>query len=305
MTRSEKKCLAFSLGMHSLLALILIGSAAFESMPQQSNLPILNMIPARILDNAGVGGGSPTAEPPPPQPQPIAPAQAQSQPQPQPVAPPKPAPPELVKRVEPKPERVEAKPVERELPAPTPRAELPSPKPIRKAHEIQVDYTPNTAESSQRAKPKTDEAENASASAAATARAEARRDRAIQQALQSLESGLEVKASQRTVVDTKGDGGESFADYNTVVRSIYFKAWTTPDNVANKLAEAKVKLVVARDGTILSAEIVDPSGEAGVDKSVERVLRAVTRLPEFPAQSHDQQRTFIILFNVEAKEASG
>ena len=306
MTRSEKKCLAFSVGMHSLLALIFIGSAAFESMPRQDNMPILNMIPARILDNSGVGGGSPTAQPPPPQP--ITPAQVQPQPQPvapQPVAQPKTAPPEPVKRAEPKPERIEPKPVERELPAPTPRAELPSPKPPRKTHEIQVDYTPYNAESSKRAKPKTDEAANASASAAAKARADARRDRAIKQALQSLESGLEVKASQRTVVDTKGDGGESFADYNTVVRSIYFRAWTTPDNVANKLAEAKVKLVVARDGSIISAEIVDHSGEAGVDKSVERVLRAVSRLPAFPAESHDQQRTFFILFNVEAKEASG
>jgi protein TonB len=194
--------------------------------------------------------------------------------------------------VEPKPERTEPKSVERELP----RAELPSPKPPRKAHEVQVDYTPYKASSKERAKPKTDDAALAAA---------ARRERAIKQALQSLQSGLEVKASQRTIVDTKGEGGEAFADYNTAIGSIYYHAWTTPDNVANKLAEAKVKLVVARDGSIISAEIVNSSGESAVDKSVERTLRAVTRLPEFPSQSHDQQRTLFILFNLEAKAESG
>jgi len=298
MTRAEKKCLAFSVGLHSLLAVILIGSAAFETMPHQDNMTVLNMIPARLLDSAGSGGGNPNAAPPPPQMQPVNP---QPQPTPaQPVAQPKPAPPEPVKRVEQRQERTEAKPVERELP--DMKAELPSPKPPHKEHEVKVDYTPYEARKMERSKPKTDDSNSAAAAASA---ATARRDRAIRQALQSLQSGLEVKASQRTIVDVKGEGGEAFANYGDAVRSIYDSKWIAPDNVANKLAEAKVKIVVQSDGTILSAEIVDASGESAVDKSVERALRAVTSLPKFPEGTHDQQRTFLIRFNLEAKEGSG
>jgi TonB family protein len=298
MTRAEKKCLAFSVGLHSLLAVILIGSAAFETMPHQDNMTVLNMIPARLLDSAGSGGGNPNAAPPPPQMQP-----ARPQPTPaQPVTQPKAAPPEPVKHVEQRQERAEAKPVERALP--DTKAELPSPKPPRKEHEVKVDYTPYNAKKLERSKPKVDENSDSAAAAAASAAA-ARRDRAIRQALQLLQSGLEVKASQRTIVDVKGEGGEAFANYGDAVRSIYDSKWIAPDNVANKLAEAKVKIVVQSDGTILSAEIVDASGESAVDKSVERALRAVTSLPKFPEGTHDQQRTFLIRFNLEAKEGSG
>jgi protein TonB len=299
MTRAEKKCLAFSVGMHSLLLVILVGSAAFESMPKQDNMVVLNMIPSRLLDSEGSGGGNPNAATPPAQPvaQPPPPTpvpQAQQQQQQQPVqTQPKPPAPQPVRRVEPQP-------VER--PIPDTRAELPSPKPEKKAHEIKVDYTPYTASSKpSRSKPKVDTSESDNAAAAAAAR----RDRTLRQALQSLESGLEVKESQHTLVDVKGEGGEAFANYGDAVRSIYDHKWLAPDNVANKLAEAKVKIVVQRDGTILSAEIISSSGEDAVDKSVDRALRAVSSLPHFPEGANDQQRTFIIRFNLEAKEASG
>jgi TonB family protein len=306
--------MAFSVGAHTLLLVVLIGGAAFESRPKTDNMQILSMIPAKIFDEQGVGGGNPMApENPPPQPmmqQTPQPVTAPPQPQPTPVQQVQQVQPQQpVAQQKPPPEpqrRVEPKPVEREVP--DTKADLPSPTPPKK-HEIKVDYTPYNASSAKKTKmrPKTDDSQaQASAAAAQAAAADAKRRRAIQQALNNLQTGLEVKTSQqRSVVDTKGDGGEAYADYNSVIQSIYFHAWTTPDNVANKLAQAKVKLVLSRDGSILSADIIDSSGESAVDKSVERALRSVTHVPSFPSTSHDQQRTFYILFNLEAKEGSG
>jgi len=257
------------------------------------------------LDNVENSGGNPNAATPPqmvaPQPQPPAPQPPQQQPAPQQaVVQPKAAPPEPVKRTEPK--REEPRPVERTEPA---RAELPSPKPVKKEHEIKVDYTPVNAKAS-REKPKKQDDSKAQEQAAnaAAAAAAARRERAIRQALQSLQTGLEVKASQRTIVDVKGPGGEAFADYGSVVRAIYDSKFVPPED-ANKLDEAKVRIVVQRDGSILSAEIVSPSGESSWDKAVDRALRAVSSLPKFPEGTTDQTRTFLIRFDVKASEGSG
>ncbi len=63
MTRLQKKCFLLSAGVHGLLLVILVGSSAFRDKPVTKDIPILmTMIPAKILDQAGAGGGSP--EPP-------------------------------------------------------------------------------------------------------------------------------------------------------------------------------------------------------------------------------------------------
>ena len=63
-------------------------------------------------------------------------------------------------------------------------------------------------------------------------------------------------------------GGEAFVGYETVIYNVYYHAWITPDSVADRLAATDAKIVVARDGTILSAEIISKSGEPALDRSV-------------------------------------
>jgi len=58
---------------------------------------------------------------------------------------------------------------------------------------------------------------------------------------------------------------------------------------------------VARDGSILSAEIVSRSGHREMDRSVDQALRLVSKLPPFPESARDSERTFLIRFNLEAK----
>ena len=64
MTRLQKKCFVFSMGLHGLLAATLIVSAGFSSRPEDSGLQVLSMIPANILDGAGAHGGTPAAAAP-------------------------------------------------------------------------------------------------------------------------------------------------------------------------------------------------------------------------------------------------
>jgi TonB family protein len=297
MTRFQKKCFAFSVGLHGLLAVILLCSAAFRDRPEEIDAPILSMIPANILDKAGAGGGEPAPA--------VHASQAQLAPQPQtqPVAPrprtePEAAQPEPVRRVE----RQKPQETEEETHPPA-AADNPPPRPSKphRQHEIHPTFTP-TARTTDHGKPETSEA-----SSQVSARSEARRLSEIENSLDHLASGVQTSGAGRTVVDVPGigGGGEVFAGYRDVVRSAYYRAWVAPENGGDKSAVPEARIVVARDGGIISAELVGPSGETFLDKSVIRALRAVTKLPPFPASARDEQRTFRIQFSLDLKEATG
>jgi TonB family protein len=297
MTRLQKKCMFFSLGLHGLLAVILLGSAGFGSRPQQTDLQVLTMISANIVDRAGSGGGTRGVSlTPQPQGQPR--AQSQSRPQPQAVH---------VEQAQAEPARPTPRP-RREITHPRPEPDdskdvalesKPRPSKRHPRHEVQVDYTPAHAATREKRF-------EASQSSASSARAEARRLKEIESSLAELASGVRSSGSQNSIVDVDGiGGGEAFAGYRDVVFSAYYHAWITPDNAASRLGSVDAKVTIARDGSILSAELVRPSDDRALDRSVERALREVTQLPPFPASTQDTQRTYVIRFSLEAKEMSG
>jgi TonB family protein len=298
MTRLQKKCLIFSMGLHGLVAVILFASAGFSSSPPPMDLQVMTLIPANIVDRAGTGGGTPVVSLSP-QAQP--PSHAQPQPPPPPQPPKVQA--EQVERAQ-IPTPVHRKETLRPLPEPDdsknmaleskPSAPKPSPH-----HKIQVSYTEANAATSTR---KTEK----SPSSVSPARAEARRLKEIENTFAELASGVRSSGSPNTIVDVEGiGGGAAFAGYREVVYSYYYRAWITPDNAASRLASVDAKVTIARDGRIIFAELVRPSDDRALDKSVERALREVTKLPPFPASATDTQRTFVIRFNLEAKEMTG
>jgi len=67
----------------------------------------------------------------------------------------------------------------------------------------------------------------------------------------------------------------------------------------------KVKVVIARDGAVISDAIITRSGIPSLDKSVDNALRRVQQLPPFPEGAKQTQRTFIINFNLKAKRLLG
>jgi TonB family protein len=299
MTRLQKKCLLFSLGLHGLLAVILIGSAGFGSRPQPTDLQILSFIPANIVDRAGAGGGA-RAVNPTTQPQVPAPPRVQLAPQTQPQAvhveqahaePVRPKPLPRAEAIQAPPEKEDSKEVAMES--------KPKPSHERPRHEVKPTFTLAHASTSAKKNQVTQSSQS-------SARAEARRLKAIENALAELASGVRNSGSQSPIVDTEGiGGGEAFAGYRDVVFSYYYHAWITPDDAANRLGAADARITILRDGSILSAELVHPSEDKSLDRSVERVLREVTKLPPFPASTQDRQRTYVIRFSLEAKELSG
>jgi TonB family protein len=284
----------FSLGLHGLLALILLAGAGFSSHPPQTGLQFIDMVPVNIVDRAGAGGGTPVVNLAP-QPPAHPPAQPRAQPQPQAVR---------TEQVERAPAPVPRQPREIKSPKPDELDETglePAPKPPKRSsrHEVQVSYTPANVTTKGKKTDKTQSSES-------SARADARRLKEIQNSLAELAAGVRGSGSPDPIVDVAGiGGGEAFAGYRDVVFSAYYHAWITPDHAASKQASADAKVTIARDGSILSAELVRPSDDKALDNSVEQALRRVAKLAPFPASSRDTQRSFVIRFNLEAKEMSG
>ena len=285
MNRLQKKCVIATAGAHLLLIVILfVGPAFFYSKPKADDLQVLDVIPANLIDapfNSGVANATPPPPAPvaPPQPPPPAPV----------VTPPAPAPePEKVEKAEPvkPPDKLpadELKPVEKKTAKP----------PERK---IQIN-TQLVA----RVSPRDAAAAAAQAEARAAAREQQRRAQAIRSALRDLKGNL----TSATVVDAPGSGSAAYANYRDVVGSIYYAAWTPPDDAANDDAITRVSVTVASDGTVVSARIITPSGDAGVDNSIQRALDRVTFIAPFPEGATEKERTFIIKFNLKAKRMLG
>jgi TonB family protein len=310
MNRLQKKCFLFSTGAHGLLAVILIATAAFRTSPPKNDSQILEFIPAAILDRPGSGGHT-MAMAAVPHPQPVqAQPPAPVQPAPQPPQPAVVQTPEPIERIVPRVEQPKVHtPIRvREQEDTIPERDSPAPVPVKHHHEIKPTFTPveksSTASSNAERRNAAAARERAErAERAAERAAEAHRAEAIENALSGLASNVKSRAGEAISVNLEGAGGgeEAFAGYETVVKSVYFNAWKTPDDLSDRLANVDAKIVVARDGSILSTEVLARSGHHELDRTVERVLRAVTKLPPFPESAKDSERTFVLRFNLEAK----
>ena len=113
--------------------------------------------------------------------------------------------------------------------------------------------------------------------------------------------------SAGTTIEPLGPGGEAYADYGQVVKSLYDQAWIDPGEVSDDAATVKVKVVIARDGEVVSDSMVKRSGIPALDKSVQNALDRVRArgLPPFPEGAKEIQRTYIINFNLKAKRLVG
>jgi TonB family protein len=103
-------------------------------------------------------------------------------------------------------------------------------------------------------------------------------------------------------INLDGNGGTAKVLYQALVRDAYSRAWSAPALDSQSMSPVSgVKVTIARDGTILSAKLIKPSGNSVMDASVERALRSVTRIEPFEADSADTERTFTINFNLDLR----
>lgn len=291
MTRLYQKCLLASTGAHALLALLLI-TAPLIWVSQRHPLPIsgptLTIMPTRLVDGATSGGGSPTAkgEPAPALPQVAEPA------------PPAPAP-----KVEeaPKPEVKRAVREEAKAPAKPetstkgkPVASKEPTKPQEKGEaapgkkKIEISLARDTSGSSKRSSAEARRRAEAAAQAAG-----ARYSSAVRSVVGAIGAGM----SSGTSIEAFGPGGEATADYAQFVEFFYRQRWSQPAETADKRAVVKARVVIRRDGTVDTFKIIQPSGNATLDASVDR-LKNLRFVAPFPEGATDTFRTFTINFNL-------
>lgn len=316
MTRLQTKCLFGSACFHGLTVVVFLATAAFRSEPTITEEQVLTLVNIPILDRPGVGGEPPPVVKPQPTPAAAQPAAPQTPPQP---APPTPPTPQTQTPTPPTPSRAQPPPAPATPPKPVtattarqpdakpaPTKPAPGPSPTRRA--INVDLTQVTSSTKSPSR-------SAAAAAAAAAAAQTAINKQLAQEIAgtyaALGSSVQSKAAAVAVVPLPGEGGsgggEAFVNYRTAIFNAYYQAWKTPESTTRRTALADVRIVVARNGDIISSEFVSKSGDSSVDQSIQRALDLVERqkLPPFPAGAEDTPRTFIIRFNLEAKQSAG
>jgi TonB family protein len=265
MNRLQKKCILATAGIHLLLLVILlVGPAFFKPRPKPDDLQVLDVIPANLID-AQFTSGVRNAQPP-------APTPAVTPPPPQP--PPTPPPP---KPVEPSPtlaERLE-KMFKTEPPKPAPEKVQP--------HKIEPNLKPVVHSASKNVPDDS-----------------SKRARALRKAIQSLKSNL----SSSTTVDMPGNSSVAYASYAAAVKSIYAQTWEQVPlaTIANEDENVKVSVTIASDGTVISARIIESSGDAALDASVQKTLERVTFVAPFPEGTTDKERTYTLGFNPQLRK---
>ena len=175
-----------------------------------------------------------------------------------PVAPPPvPAPP---KPKQPEPKKVQPKP-------------KPKPKPIPPKPKIKVNLNSNIRKPDAQKKESQKEA--------------AKRQTALNK--------LQTKLSGRTSVNVPL-GRYASANYESLIRRKYMDATIHPGAISGDPV-VKVRLVIARNGRILSARVTGKSGVASWDRSVQKALDRVKFIKPFPESMKGSQQTFNLNFN--------
>lgn len=280
MNRLQKKCVVASASMHLLLVVILVVGPAFLSSSRKANdLATLDAIPSKVIDEAFSGGGESKVKPPPANFSPPAPA------------PPPPPPPRIPQREPPK--IAEHQPTDSLEPAPD----------QSKKHKLDINLTPVTHHVLRN----TNDSRVTEREERAMQAAEERRREMAMAAINRAARGLKEDVANSTAIDVDPGhgGGESYANYGQLVKSIYEQAWIPPEDVSGDNPVALVSVTIASDGTVIDAHVVQPSGEVFVDNSVKRTLDRVRKIAPFPEGAKENQRSYKIKFDLKAKRLAG
>ncbi len=294
MSRLQKKCFIAASGLHLLLVVILLVGPAFlaahSRKTEDKDFKIMDVIPGKLIDEAFSGGGTPNPAPPTPAPAPtpapIPPAPTAVPVKPTP-APPEPAKPEPAKPAPPEKDDLALHKVVKTAPG-----KIKDDAPLQKVIRTAKSTTTSKATS------EVDTAAEARAQRLADSKARAA---AIGKSLSRLNSNLSTGVD----VDIPGPGGAAYANYADALASTYYHAWTLPDEASDDNASVKVKVTLARDGSVISARVIHSSGNAVLDRSVERALNRVKSFEPFPEGSKDATRTFNFEFQPKFRKLIG
>jgi TonB family protein len=294
--RLQKKCIIASAGIHLLLGLVLlVGPGFLSSRPAKiDDVPLLDFVPVKTVDELISGGGNPKATPPAAQP---LPPQAQPPPKPEPPAP------ALPQQRDPDPQPTRQPDAAKE-PVPDFKDEdgidtTKKPKPRK----IEISTTLVT----RKREPSPDKRAKEEAQAREEAKTEADARRRLAHQLGQVAENIGNEVSGGTSIELKGPGGGGvpYANWRSAIRTIYERAWLLPEGIINDDATTSASITIAKDGKVLSAYINKPSRDPVVDRSVLAALNRVSNTPPLPETATEPKRTIIIFFSVRAKRALG
>jgi outer membrane biosynthesis protein TonB len=276
MNRLQKKCFIGSAGTHLLLMLILfVGPAFLSEKSKLDDIQPINFVPENLVLAAVSGGGNPraaTRPPPPPAPAaPVAPSERQQQ-----TDPPKTV---ETKQNKSDPEAFEIKEHKPRLPTVSTKI-----------------VSRNSEKSKKQAQPTPSDTREREY-------ADARRQAdAFKKAARSLGNS----AASATIIDQDfgpGGGGPTYASYASWVQTVYLGAWVPPDSTDTTAAIARASITIASDGSVVSYRLIGKSGDRDVDESIQRTLERVTTMGRpFPDGMKEKQRTYILRFDLKAKQ---
>jgi TonB family protein len=173
----------------------------------------------------------------------------------------------------------------------TPPVRSPNPPPIKPNMDpvVRIPFSTNSDQHSPVSAPNNSNAE------------QRQRADAIQKAIENLKNHF----TTGTDVTLPGSSEAMDPNYVAIVKARYDAAWNPAGGTASDDANTKVSVTIRSDGTVISALILNPSGAAAVDGSVQRTLDRVKFVAPFPEGAKETEKTFIINFNLKAKRQLG
>ena len=185
-----------------------------------------------------------------------------------------------------KPTPPKPKPVKITKPKPKPTPPKPKPVKITKPKpQIKVNLKPTIRRpDSSKVKAQQEAAERAR-------KANAQRQETLNNSINRLSSNL----SGSTAVNAPL-GRLAAANYESLIRKKYMDATFHPGAI-NRDPVVKVRLVIARSGNVLSAQIINNSGVTSWDRAVQKSLDRVKHIAPFPKSISGSKKTFTLNFN--------
>ena len=273
MSRLLKKCLFLSIGLHILLAAALIFCTAFFVAKPEKIMPTLSMIAPDVLDDL------------------LKPQRVIAVPKPNNKPPVRrivtPTPPKKVTPTPPK--KVTPTPPKKVTPTPPRNATLNKPPRPREPAKNTVgprakQRVIKIATNTQTSKPSKSEPKVQAPAVSA-------------KQLENIK-GMRSQLSAAINVNVTGANAAAFTSYANLVVGVYRRTWEPliPSGLARSRI-AKVSVTIRRDGRVFSARIIRKTGDATLDRSVQRTLDRVKTIGKpFPLGSKDSQRTFTLDF---------
>ncbi len=272
MGKLKRSFVAGSFVLHAvIIALLVLGPVLLAK--REEKVQVIDLIPSEIVDQILTPKVAITP-----------PAPTQTKPKPKP-APPKPKP---VKITKPKPKPTPPKPKPVKITKPKPKPAPPKPKPVKITKpkpKIKVNLKPTVRRpDSSRVKAQQEAAERAR-------KADAQRQQSLNKSLNRLSSNLSGSTAVKAPL-----GRLASANYESLIRRKYMDATFHPGAISGDPV-AKVRIVIARGGNVLSARILNSSGVVSWDRAVQKSLDRVKHIGPFPKAISGAQKTFTLNFN--------